>query len=145
MNLNRSFLYGICFSSITWVVSLYLYWQLTSSSSNPQLSSISSEKMFDYRSRNEINNNVLPEEDDEGLNNYKKQKFKSYVNSENLIKQLQPVAIKGRDSPLNELGMVRSLEDRKLKDEGYKIHAFNVLISSQLSFHRVIPDTRNKL
>lgn len=29
VNLNKSFLYGICFASLTWVISLYLYFQIT--------------------------------------------------------------------------------------------------------------------
>lgn len=29
VNLNKSFLYGICFASLTWIVSLYLYFQIT--------------------------------------------------------------------------------------------------------------------
>lgn len=41
--------------------------------------------------------------------------------------------------------MVHNKEDRVIKDEGYKLHAYNVLISNQLSYHRPIPDTRNKL
>lgn len=30
VNLNKSFLYGICFASVTWIVSLYLYFEITS-------------------------------------------------------------------------------------------------------------------
>lgn len=29
VNLNRSFLYGICFASFTWIISLFLYFQIT--------------------------------------------------------------------------------------------------------------------
>lgn len=46
---------------------------------------------------------------------------------------------------LVELGLVKTLEDQRKKDEGYKKHAYNVLISERLSFHREIPDTRNEL
>lgn len=31
VNLNKSFLYGICFASLTWIISLYLYFQITNS------------------------------------------------------------------------------------------------------------------
>ncbi|XP_018320488.1 polypeptide N-acetylgalactosaminyltransferase 35A isoform X2 [Agrilus planipennis] len=32
VSLNKSFFYGICFASVTWLISLYLYWQLNKSS-----------------------------------------------------------------------------------------------------------------
>lgn len=41
--------------------------------------------------------------------------------------------------------MVHNVEEQNIRDEGYKIHAFNTLVSQQLSYHREIPDTRNKL
>lgn len=28
--INRSFLWGVCIASCTWLLSLYLYWRLTS-------------------------------------------------------------------------------------------------------------------
>lgn len=46
---------------------------------------------------------------------------------------------------LNELGMVKTIEEQQIRDEGYRVHAFNTLVSQQLSFHREIPDTRHKL
>lgn len=46
---------------------------------------------------------------------------------------------------LLELGMVRTIEDQALKDEGYKLHAYNILVSNRLEFNRSIPDTRHQL
>lgn len=46
---------------------------------------------------------------------------------------------------LDELGMVKSEDDFKLRDEGYKNFAFNVLVSKNLDLHRKVPDTRHKL
>lgn len=46
---------------------------------------------------------------------------------------------------LLELGMVRTVEDQALKDEGYKLHAYNILVSNRLGFNRSIPDTRHEL
>lgn len=45
----------------------------------------------------------------------------------------------------NDLGLVRSKEDQKLREDGYTHHSFNVLVSSRLDYHRSIPDTRHKL
>nr|CAD7260064.1 unnamed protein product [Timema shepardi] len=44
---------------------------------------------------------------------------------------------------LEELGMVKTPEDQLVREEGYKTHAFNVLVSNHLSYHRDIPDTRH--
>lgn len=46
---------------------------------------------------------------------------------------------------LLELGMVRTIDDQALKDEGYKLHAYNILVSNRLGFNRSIPDTRHQL
>ncbi|VEN62720.1 unnamed protein product [Callosobruchus maculatus] len=44
-----------------------------------------------------------------------------------------------------QLGMLKSKEDQKVKEEGYKLHAYNVLISNRLGLNRDLPDTRNSL
>lgn len=46
---------------------------------------------------------------------------------------------------LLELGMVTNARDQTLKDEGYKVHAYNILVSNRLSLNRSIPDTRHEL
>ena len=46
---------------------------------------------------------------------------------------------------LESLGMIRSEEDKKIKDSGVKNHSFNLLISNRLGYHRGIPDTRHPL
>ncbi|XP_033125723.1 polypeptide N-acetylgalactosaminyltransferase 11-like [Anneissia japonica] len=44
-----------------------------------------------------------------------------------------------------ELGLIRTEEDRRLRDEGYKKHAFNEFISNRIGNHRDIKDSRNSL
>lgn len=46
-------------------------------------------------------------------------------------------------SVLAELGLVKTRQDQEEKEKGYRLHAFNTLISTRLSLHRPIPDTRN--
>ena len=46
---------------------------------------------------------------------------------------------------LESLGMIRTEEDKRIKDEGVKKHSFNLLISNRLGYHREIPDTRHPL
>ncbi|XP_064087973.1 polypeptide N-acetylgalactosaminyltransferase 11-like [Macrobrachium nipponense] len=45
---------------------------------------------------------------------------------------------------LAELGLVKTKEDQQEKEQGYRLHAFNTLVSTRLSLHRPIPDTRDK-
>ncbi|KAL7874002.1 hypothetical protein SRHO_G00049720 [Serrasalmus rhombeus] len=42
-----------------------------------------------------------------------------------------------------EMGMIFNEKDQEVRDMGYHRHAFNVLISNRLGYHRDLPDTRN--
>lgn len=68
--------------------------------------------------------------------------WNGYKNSNDLINKLQPKTLK---PDINEVGMIKTAEDQVLRSEGYKVHAFNVLVSHKLSYHRDIPDTRHHL
>lgn len=46
---------------------------------------------------------------------------------------------------MNDIGLIKTAEDQRIKDEGYKIHAYNTLVSNRLDLNRTIPDTRNIL
>ena len=46
-------------------------------------------------------------------------------------------------STLNLLGLIETPEDQIIRDEGYRNHAFNLLISDRLGYHRALPDTRH--
>ncbi|XP_071942407.1 polypeptide N-acetylgalactosaminyltransferase 11-like [Antedon mediterranea] len=54
---------------------------------------------------------------------------------------------KDNSAPLKEaeLGLIRTEEDRKLREEGYRKHAFNEFISSRIGNHRDIRDSRNSM
>jgi len=39
--------------------------------------------------------------------------------------------------------MIFNKQDQEVRDMGYHKHAFNVLISNRLGYHRNVPDTRN--
>ncbi|KAK1333608.1 hypothetical protein QTO34_005993 [Cnephaeus nilssonii] len=39
--------------------------------------------------------------------------------------------------------MIFNEHDQELRDLGYQKHAFNMLISNHLGYHRDVPDTRN--
>lgn len=43
------------------------------------------------------------------------------------------------------MGLIKTADDQHKKEEGYKRHAYNILISDQIGYHRNISDTRNEL
>lgn len=173
VTINKSFWYGICCASFTWMISLYLYWQLNKTEINNVLPTGVSNKHRAEKIVRDWHYNALESNDNKINHKWQnveehKQNLKNYFNSEKLLEQLQPrfPKIKGATSDeqstiyehyiliienkmyflvLNELGMVKSLDDQNTRDEGYKQHAFNVLVSNKLSYHRNIPDTRNEL
>lgn len=49
------------------------------------------------------------------------------------------------DQVAEDPGIIRNPEERKLRVEGMRKHAFNELISERIGFHRNITDTRNSL
>ncbi|UYV67385.1 hypothetical protein LAZ67_5000439 [Cordylochernes scorpioides] len=49
------------------------------------------------------------------------------------------------NSSVFSLGIIWNKEDLALKNDGFRQHAFNLLISNRLGHRRNIPDTRNKL
>ncbi|XP_042783072.1 polypeptide N-acetylgalactosaminyltransferase 11 isoform X1 [Panthera uncia] len=50
---------------------------------------------------------------------------------------------KGNTKFSSELGMIFDERDQELRDLGYQKHAFNMLISNRLGYRRDVPDTRN--
>ncbi|MBN3321854.1 GLT11 acetylgalactosaminyltransferase, partial [Atractosteus spatula] len=96
----RYFCYGCLFTSVTWTLLLFIY--------------------FNFTQESQPFKNV-PVKGDLAFRNFPR---------------------KGADlSP--EMGMIFNEQDQEIRDTGYHKHAFNVLISNRLGFHRDIPDTRN--
>ncbi|XP_068199562.1 polypeptide N-acetylgalactosaminyltransferase 11 [Antennarius striatus] len=55
----------------------------------------------------------------------------------------QPPLVKAGVELSPEMGMIFNEADQELRDSGYHRHAFNVLISTRLGYHRELPDTRD--
>ncbi|XP_069690847.1 polypeptide N-acetylgalactosaminyltransferase 35A-like isoform X2 [Periplaneta americana] len=92
---------------------------------------------------NEIDIPSEPKAEGKSAHSYKNARYwGGYKNSDALIQKLQPKTLKPE---LSEVGMVKTVEDQALRNEGYKVHAFNVLVSRELSYHRNVPDTRHHL
>lgn len=85
VSLNKSFLYGICFASLTWIISLYLYIKLTHN--EPQTVLLPSKLTLEYSG--ESLNSI---EQSKKIIKYRSEKWANRVtNSERLKKKLQPV------------------------------------------------------
>lgn len=69
-----------------------------------------------------------------------------YENSDNLRERLKPKLVSPDHNGViwDDVGAARSQEDVRKREEGYKMFAFNTLVSSRLSLHRQVPDTRHK-
>lgn len=52
---------------------------------------------------------------------------------------------KHEHSKIEDVGLIRNAEDKRIREEGYKRHAFNVLVSTRLDNNRDIPDTRHEV
>lgn len=49
------------------------------------------------------------------------------------------------EQDISLLGLIRTDEDKRVRELGYSRYAFNELISNRLGFHRSVKDTRHKL
>lgn len=148
MKLNNSFLLGILVASFTWIITIYLYYTLNSNSlevgvaSNPP--KIDSSNFLP----NQLENHVVNKDKSKVGKGDFEEKYKKYKKekkySQKLIDELIPVKI---PSVLEkeEYGAINNLEDQLVRDDGYKNHAFNVLVSNNIGNFRDLPDTRTLL
>lgn len=135
---------------ITWSLSFYLYYSLNKN--EPTKQSGQQQNIFNFEdsdeSSDEKNVNEIEGKHEkfiDGKSSYVKNKLKKEQEkrkiSRKLIEELQPVTSK---QPA-EFGIIRNAEDQFVRDSGYKTHAFNVLVSSQIGIFREVPDTRHKM
>ena len=73
----------------------------------------------------------------------------NYKNSNSLREKLKPklsgkLKTGNKEDLWNDIGAAHNAQDLKIRDEGYKLYAFNTLVSSRLSLDREIKDTRHK-
>lgn len=144
------FFLGILVASFTWAVSIYLYWSLNKETHFPHTSN--SAPAAHFKRKHTPNDIIIPYEDDDKKRQRAKSKYydpKGVLKNKDIVRQkLKPVPIKPVSETNNEfyeLGMVKNMEDLKIRDEGYRLHGFNALMSKNLDYHRSIPETRNKL
>lgn len=150
------FFLGVIFGvAVSWSLSFYLYFALNSFSDNTNTSKLLKlqKNIFNLDSENygdsdEKLSNLIDGAESKlvsGKSSYikirmKKEKEKRKL-SRKLIEELTPVTL----SQDTEYGLIRNLEDQFIRDNGYKTHAFNVLVSNQIGLKREIQDTRHKM
>lgn len=89
VSINKSFLYGVGFASLTWIISFYLYTQLSTS--------ISANSARFFVPHSESTNH--PSESSKYMNKYwdksyyKKNKGGSSFNSNSLVEKLRPIQV----------------------------------------------------
>lgn len=143
------FLFGVL---ITWILSFYLYYTLTLHSQTEVIKDhiqYLQKNIFNEDSDESSNEhgNSLDHEMlvDHGKSSYIKEKYKKSklkrTRSQKLIDELKPVQIE--EAP--EYGIIKNVEDQYVRDEGYKLHAFNCLVSNQIGVSREVPDTRHRM
>ncbi|KFM73353.1 Polypeptide N-acetylgalactosaminyltransferase 11, partial [Stegodyphus mimosarum] len=158
----QSFLLGIILTSITWLIILYLHskitenkffienssdkiakWKLRPRVDNmhriAQVDSLSLESKEHMLKRNFVAKRLLPERENNMIDG-------SDFDYDSLLKKSSPNTKDKEKKVLNStdlvhLGMISSPQDQRTKDEGYKKHAFNLLISDRLGYRRLVPYT----
>lgn len=101
VSINKSFLYGITFASLTWIISIYLYTHIQTYGNH------STPKAATEVFRNRLDNDYIHDKKKTSLDKdyFKKNQFKNF-NSKALVKKLQPkIKHSGNFTDVLEQGM----------------------------------------
>lgn len=145
----KPFIAGIVLTSITWAIAFYYYLSLIPNGSIkgiPTMRQSFAEAHPDVIKQISASGVIITEmsndldvEEDESLVHKHHEKIETRSKT---LKKKKSMLVESFD---DSLGLVRNEQDKKIREQGYTHHAFNVLVSSRLDYHRAIPDSRHKM
>nr|XP_033787562.1 polypeptide N-acetylgalactosaminyltransferase 11 isoform X2 [Geotrypetes seraphini] len=131
----RYFCYGCLFTSVTWTLLLFIYFNVSEESrtfKHVPIKGLEPYKPFPKKFNPRVTRTPFKLSDRQKNNGVRNQ-------FGNRIEDLA----EGNSELLPEMGMIFNEQDQEVRDLGYQKHSFNVLISNRLGYHRDVPDTRD--
>ncbi|XP_063308769.1 polypeptide N-acetylgalactosaminyltransferase 11 [Pelobates fuscus] len=131
----RCFCYGCLFTSVTWTLLLFIYFNFSEESQGVRhvpVKGLEPYKPFPKKIYPRFSRESLMQVEGDRKIHAGDQKKNNFVETEQNNADLAP-----------EMGMIFNEQDQEVRDIGYQKHAFNMLISNRLGYHRDLPDTRD--